>query len=92
MESIYPMSQPKVTMYSSRYCPFCFRAKALLEQKNTSFEEIIVDQEPELRQKMTQDAGSHTVPQIWIGELHVGGCDELMALERSNKLDPLLLS
>jgi glutaredoxin 3 len=80
----------KVLMYSSNYCPFCFRAKALLEKKGLELEELIVDQNPELRQKMMQDAGRHTVPQIWIGEQHVGGCDDLFLLERQGLLDKLL--
>jgi len=86
------MSQKRVVMYSSRFCPFCFRAKALFEKKNISFEEIFVDQDPTLRQKMMQDSGRHTVPQIWIGDLHVGGCDELVALDRTSELDALLVN
>jgi len=89
-QEVTSVSQNKVVMYSSRFCPFCFRAKALLEQKNASINEIMVDQEPQIRQKMMQDSGRHTVPQIWIGEQHIGGCDELMALERSNKLEAML--
>ncbi len=84
------MSSTKVVMYSSRFCPFCFRAKSLLDSKNVDYEEIIVDQKPALRQKMMQDSGQRTVPQIWIGDKHVGGCDDLFYLERSNKLDKLL--
>jgi glutaredoxin 3 len=77
-------------MYSSRFCPFCFRAKALIEKKGLLLEELIVDQDSELRQKMMKLSGRHTVPQIWIGEHHVGGCDELFAIERSGQLDKLL--
>jgi len=77
-------------MYSTRYCPFCIRAKALFMKKKLEFEEISVDQQPELRREMMVKSGRHTVPQIWIGEQHIGGCDELMALERANKLDVLL--
>ncbi|RBP81070.1 glutaredoxin 3 [Marinomonas rhizomae] len=79
-----------VTIYSSDYCPFCVRAKQLLTAKNAAFNEIRVDGERELRQEMMQKSGRHTVPQIWIGEKHVGGCDDLYALEREQKLDALL--
>ncbi|MCG8609589.1 MAG: glutaredoxin 3 [Pseudomonadales bacterium] len=80
----------QVTIYTTRFCPFCIRAKMLLESKNVAFHEIAVDGKPELRDEMTRKAGKHTVPQIWIGSEHVGGCDELMALNRSGKLDTLL--
>ncbi len=84
------MTSPAVVMYSSRFCPFCIRAKALLESKQVSIELIDVDQDLSLRQQMMQKSGRRTVPQIWIGDIHVGGCDELVALERSGELDPLL--
>lgn len=80
----------KVVIYSSDYCPYCMRAKALLKKKGAAFEELIVDRDPSLRQEMTKKAGKHTVPQIWVGDTHVGGCDELYALERAGKLDALL--
>ena len=86
------MQEVNVLMYSSRFCPFCIRAKALLESKKANFKELLIDQEPKLRQKMMQESGRRTVPQIWIADQHIGGCDELMALERANKLDALLLS
>ena len=79
-----------VTIYSSDYCPFCVRAKQLLTAKNVAFNEIRVDGERELRQEMMEKSGRHTVPQIWIGQQHVGGCDDLYALEREQKLDALL--
>lgn len=66
------------------------RAKALLKKKGAAFEELVVDRDPALRQEMTKKAGKHTVPQIWVGDTHVGGCDELYALEREGKLDALL--
>ncbi|WP_092383412.1 glutaredoxin 3 [Halopseudomonas salegens] len=82
---------PEIIMYSSNYCPFCIRAKQLLESKGLNFEEIIVDGQPQLRADMTRLAGGRTsVPQIWIGQTYVGGCDELLTLERSGQLDPLL--
>jgi glutaredoxin 3 len=79
-----------VTIYSSDYCPFCSRAKQLLTMKNVPFNEICVDGQSALRQEMMAKSGRHTVPQIWIDTLHVGGCDDLFALERANKLDALL--
>ncbi|GAB3488118.1 glutaredoxin 3 [Marinomonas epiphytica] len=79
-----------VTIYSSDYCPFCIRAKQLLNSKSVAFNEIVVDGKPQLREEMKQKSGRHTVPQIWIGDLHVGGCDDLFALEHAAKLDNLL--
>jgi glutaredoxin 3 len=79
-------------MYSSRFCPFCFRAKALLQKKGVQFEELIVDSDPALRQKMMADSGQRTVPQIWFGRQHIGGCDDLYALEAKGELDTLLAS
>lgn len=81
---------PRVVVYSSDWCPYCSRAKALLAKKGVAFEEIRVDGQPQLRAEVTKKAGRTSVPQIWIGDLHVGGCDELHALEREGKLDPLL--
>ena len=80
-----------VTIYSSNYCPFCIRAKQLLDAKRVKYNEIRVDGQPHVRAEMTRLAGGKTsVPQIWIGDTHVGGCDELHALERSGKLDGML--
>lgn len=84
------MSSDSVVMYSSRFCPFCVRAKALLNSKGVQFEEILVDGAPDLRREMMEKSGRHTVPQIWVGDEHVGGCDDLFALDRANKLDELL--
>ena len=83
-------TSPPVIIYSSQYCPFCFRAKSIFQQKSISFKEINVDVDSALRQEMTQRSGRRTVPQIWIGEFHVGGCDDLMALQQSGELDKLL--
>ncbi|MCK9534686.1 MAG: glutaredoxin 3 [Pseudomonas sp.] len=80
----------KVIIYSSDWCPFCIRAKALLSKKGVAFEEIRVDGKPDVRAQMAAKAKRTSVPQIWIDELHVGGCDELFALERAGQLDPLL--
>ncbi|AXM96996.1 glutaredoxin 3 [Pseudomonas plecoglossicida] len=79
-----------VIVYSSDYCLYCMRAKYLLESKGVAFEEIKVDGKPQLRAEMSQKAGRTSVPQIWIGTTHVGGCDDLYALERAGKLDALL--
>lgn len=80
-----------VIIYTTRFCPFCVRAKQLLSKKKIAFKEIPVDNNPSLRQEMTKKAGGiHTVPQIWIGEIHVGGCSELMALDTAGDLDKLL--
>ena len=79
-----------VTVYSSDYCPFCTRAKQLLDQKGIDYKEIIVDGKPELRQEAMQKSGQRTVPQIWIGDTHVGGCDDLWNLHSRNQLDTLL--
>ena len=78
-------------MYSSSWCPFCHRAKRLLKSKGVTFTEINVDGQPALRREMmNRSGGRHTVPQIFIGGTHVGGSDELAALERAGRLDPLL--
>lgn len=79
-----------VTMYTSNYCGFCRRALALLQSKGVAVEQILVDGDPAKRREMEERSGRRTVPQIWIGERHVGGCDELHALERQGELDPLL--
>lgn len=80
----------EVIVYSSDYCPYCSRAKQLLQSKRVAFEEIRVDGKPQVRAEMVAKAGRTSVPQIWIGSTHVGGCDDLFALERSGKLDLLL--
>lgn len=79
-----------VVIYSSDWCPYCIRAKQLLGNKGVAFEEICVDGKPAVRAEMTRKAGRTSVPQIWIGDTHVGGCDDLFALERAGKLDALL--
>ena len=81
---------PAVVVYSSVWCPYCIRAKQLLNNKGVAFEEISVDGQPQVRAEMVRKAGRTSVPQIWIGEQHVGGCDDLFALERAGKLDALL--
>lgn len=81
----------KVEIYTKGYCPFCHRAKALLNQKGVSFTEFEIDVQPELRDVMIERAnGGYTVPQIFIDDQHIGGCDEMYALEAQKKLDALL--
>jgi glutaredoxin 3 len=79
-----------VTIYTTRFCPYCIRAKELLGSKGADYTEIAVDAEPGRRLEMTERSGRRTVPQIWIGEQHVGGCDDLYALERQGRLDDML--
>ena len=81
----------KVELFTKGYCPYCARAKALLEQKGITFTDYEIDKQPELRPVMIERAnGRITVPQIFIGETHVGGCDDLFALESAGKLEALL--
>lgn len=80
----------KVTIYTTCMCPYCFAAKRLLKEKGVDFEEVDVTFSPVRRKEMAAKAGRTSVPQIWIDDTHVGGCDELMALERDGALDPLL--
>jgi len=80
-----------VTLYSTAVCPYCVRAERLLEAKGvTGIEKIRVDLDPEQRMLMMQKTGRRTVPQIYIGDTHVGGFDDLHALDQAGKLDPLL--
>lgn len=81
----------KVLMYSSRVCPFCMRAEMLLKNRGvTEIEKILIDVDPARRDEMIERTGRRTVPQIYIGETHVGGFDDLSALDRAGKLEPLL--
>ena len=82
---------PTVEIYTKTFCSYCWRAKLLLESKGVAYREIGVDFGGELREAMIERAGGRTtVPQIFIGDMHVGGCDELMDLERDGKLDALI--
>ena len=81
----------KVEIYTKGHCPYCHRAKALLTQKGVAFEEFKIDVQTELRATMIERAnGGYTVPQIFINNQHIGGCDDMFALESQNKLDSLL--
>ena len=80
-----------VEIYTSPFCGYCRAAKRLLKSKSVSFHEVDISGKPQLRsQMMARAKGSHTVPQILIGDIHIGGCDELYALENSGRLDSML--
>jgi glutaredoxin 3 len=84
---------PDITVYTTPYCPYCTRAKALLTRKGAAFEEIDISRSPAERDAMIKRAnGGYTVPQIFIGGRHVGGCDDLHALDAKGELDQLLQS
>ncbi len=80
----------QILIYTANLCPYCTRAKRLFDKKKVSYSEINVDSKPELRQQMMQKTQRRTVPQIYIGDFHVGGFDDLYALEMKSELDPLL--
>ena len=83
--------QPPIRMYATATCPYCIRAEQLLLDKGVDgLDKIRVDLDPSRREEMMKLSGRRTVPQIFIGDYHVGGCDDLFALERAGKLDPLL--
>ena len=84
------MRQPQVQIYVTGWCPYCDRARRLLKEKNVDFEVIDVEARPEARAEMMARSGRRTVPQIFIGGTHVGGCDDLYELDAANGLDPLL--
>jgi glutaredoxin 3 len=84
------MTHPAITLYVTGWCPYCQRAKALLTGRNLGFTEIDVDDDARFREEMVARSGRRTVPQIFIGDTHVGGCDDLVALEGSGELDRLI--
>jgi len=84
------MSAPDITIYAAHWCPYCQRAKALLTEKNAAFREIDVEADPASREEMIARSRRRTVPQIFIGTRHVGGCDDLFALDHRGELDRLL--
>jgi glutaredoxin 3 len=84
------MSARKVVMYTTGWCPYCARARALLDAKGVPVEEIDVEAAPDARREMLTRSGRNTVPQIFIGDDHVGGCDDLVALDEAGRLDSLL--
>lgn len=79
-----------IIIYTTRFCPFCIRAKQLLKSKGVDYQEVAVDNNSELRQEMLEKSGQRTVPQIWINNQHIGGCDELYELECSGALNNIL--
>lgn len=83
-------SQP-IVMYTTRFCPYCIRARSLLQSKGWDYQDIPVDADQGLRSEMMQKSGQHTVPQIWIGDQHIGGCDELFRLEVGNQLEAMVM-
>ena len=85
------MASEPVVMYATSWCPYCARARELLRSKGVAFQEIDIEAQPEQRDAMIRRAGRSTVPQIFIGERHIGGSDELQELESAGGLDPLLL-
>ena len=83
-------SHAEVVMYGTLVCPYCHAAREFLEARSVTYVDIRVDQEPARREEMRARGGGHTVPQIWIGEVHVGGFTDMLALERQGRLDALL--
>ena len=81
---------PEVVIYSTNVCPYCVAAKALLEKKGVSYREINVENDPAERRRLMERTGLRTVPQIYVGDRHIGGFDELAELDRRGELDPLL--
>jgi glutaredoxin 3 len=91
MDTNDTVAQPPVVMYSSSWCPYCMRARALFERKDIPFIEIKVDEQPQGRDAMlARSGGRRTVPQIFVGDRHVGGFDDLYALDQVGELDKLL--
>jgi len=84
------MTSPAVTLYVAGWCPYCQRAVGLLTQKNVAFREIDVDEDQNFREEMIARSNRRTVPQIFIGDRHIGGYDDLCALESSGELDRLI--
>ena len=89
LKSNTPMTA-EVKMYTTRFCPYCVRARSLLATKNVKFIDIAVDSEPDLRREMVELSGRYTVPQIWIGSKHIGGYDDIAMLDRQGQLDQML--
>lgn len=79
-----------IVMYSTAYCPYCMQARTLLEKKGVEYTDIRIDDEPHRRDEMIAKSGRHTVPQIFIDGQHIGGCDDMYALENQGQLDKLL--
>jgi glutaredoxin 3 len=84
------VSAPDIVLYVTGWCPFCQRASGLFTKKGLAYREINIDEDSKLREEMIARSGRRTVPQIFIGDRHVGGCDDLFALESSGELDRLI--
>jgi glutaredoxin 3 len=84
------VTEPAIVMYVTGWCPYCQRVRALLTRKGLAFKEIDVEEDGKLREEMIARSGRRTVPQIFIGDRHVGGCDDLMALDGTGELDRLI--
>jgi glutaredoxin 3 len=84
------VSPPAIVVYATGWCPYCQRARGLLAKKGLTFTEIDLDEDGKLREEMIARSGRRAVPQIFIGEKHVGGCDDLLALDASGELDRLI--
>tara|TARA_E500000178_G_scaffold178482_1_gene177162 strand:+ start:132 stop:383 length:252 start_codon:yes stop_codon:yes gene_type:complete len=80
----------EVTIYTTRLCPFCYKAKSLLKKLEVSFNEISIDLNPTFKEEMVAKAGKTSVPQIWIGDSHIGGCDDLYAMHYAGALSEAL--
>jgi glutaredoxin 3 len=84
------MSAPEIDIYTTQFCPYCIRAKMLLDKKGVTYNEIAVDQAPDKRIEMEMRSGGSSVPQIFINGKHIGGCDDMYELEMDEELDKLL--
>lgn len=89
-QHMYGSGMPKVTIYTRAFCPYCTRAVGLLTEKGVDFNEIDAGMDIDLRKEMVARSGRNTFPQIFIGDRHIGGCDDMYALEHSGELDTLL--
>ena len=85
------MDHKEVTMYGTRSCPFCVAARSLLQAKGVQWDEVLIDAQPDRRAEMIDKTQRHTVPQIFIGDHHVGGFDDLQALDQAGRLEALLI-
>lgn len=81
---------PHVVVYATAWCPYCIRARRLLQHKGVEYEELLIDERPELHGEMLARSGRTSVPQIFVGDVHVGGYDDMAALDRTGELDALL--
>ena len=84
------MTQPDIVIYVTGWCPYCQRARGLLSKKGLAFNEVDVEDDDKLREEMVTRSGRRTVPQVFIGDTHVGGCDDLLTLDASGELDRLI--